>query len=60
MLLARIVLFGLLLITVSAAGAEDSVVDYVKQVKPVLVARCAGCHGVKQQQLGLRIDSGRG
>ena len=60
MFLARIFLFGLLFITVSAAGAEDSVVDYVKHVKPVLVARCAGCHGVKQQQLGLRIDSGRG
>ena len=60
MLLALTVLFGLLLITVSAVGAEDPAVDYVKQVKPILVARCAGCHGVKQQQLGLRIDSGRG
>ena len=44
MLLARSVLFGLLLITASAVGAEDPAVDYVKQVKPILVARCAG-HG---------------
>jgi hypothetical protein len=38
-----------------AAGAEP--VDYVRQVKPILQARCYGCHGVLKQKAGLRLDT---
>jgi len=31
-------------------------IDYEKQVKPILAARCFGCHGPRQQQSGLRLD----
>src|SRR5438270_11123854 len=36
--------------------AED-VVDYQKQIKPVLQARCYACHGVLKQKGGLRLDT---
>jgi ankyrin repeat protein len=31
-------------------------VDYAKDVRPILAARCFGCHGPKQVQSGLRLD----
>ena len=31
-------------------------VDYRQHVKPILAAKCFGCHGQKQQQSGLRLD----
>jgi ankyrin repeat protein/mono/diheme cytochrome c family protein len=31
-------------------------VEYTQHVKPVLAARCFGCHGPRQQQSGLRLD----
>lgn len=40
--------------------SDESTVDYTAQVKPLLLKKCAGCHGVKKQQVGLRVDSGRG
>lgn len=39
------------------AGAE---VDYLRDVKPLLAARCVRCHGPGQQQAGLRLDTGHG
>jgi mono/diheme cytochrome c family protein len=39
-----------------AARAEDPV-DYLKQVKPVVQARCYACHGVLKQKGGLRLDT---
>jgi ankyrin repeat protein len=36
------------------AGAPK--VDYQRQVRPILSARCFGCHGPRQQQSGLRLD----
>jgi Protein of unknown function (DUF1553)/Protein of unknown function (DUF1549)/Planctomycete cytochrome C len=41
---------------VGAARADDSV-DYQKQIKPVLQARCYACHGVLKQKGGLRLDT---
>ena len=32
-------------------------VDYERQVRPILSARCFGCHGPRQQTAGLRLDS---
>jgi ankyrin repeat protein len=36
--------------------ASQARVDYDNQVKPILAARCFGCHGPRQQQSGLRLD----
>jgi hypothetical protein len=33
--------------------------DYVRQVKPILKARCYGCHGALRHESGLRMDTGR-
>ena len=53
-----------LLLTVAAwslisLGSELSAadkVDFKKQIKPILVDRCVGCHGAKKQESGLRLD----
>ena len=50
----------LLLFAASWASADDVSPDYVTQVKPILARHCAACHGVKKQQVGLRIDSAKG
>jgi hypothetical protein len=38
------------------AWAED-LIDYTRQIKPVLQARCSACHGVLKQKAGLRLDT---
>ncbi len=38
------------------ASAEDKV-DYLRDVKPVLVARCYSCHGALKQEAKLRLDT---
>src|SRR5262249_25626532 len=32
-------------------------VDYLRQVKPLLAARCTSCHGAIRQKAGLRLDT---
>jgi hypothetical protein len=32
-------------------------VDYTREVKPVLAARCTSCHGAIRQKAGLRLDT---
>ena len=49
-------LLGGLLISASSLMAEDRV-DYLKQIKPVLTARCVACHGALKQEAGLRLDT---
>ncbi|KAF0179476.1 MAG: hypothetical protein FD161_1316 [Limisphaerales bacterium] len=39
-----------------AAGAAERV-DYLKDVKPVLAARCYACHGALKQEGKLRLDT---
>ena len=34
-------------------------VDFERDVKPILLEKCTGCHGATQQQAGLRLDVGR-
>ena len=58
--LVRSVSIGLFFVTASMVWADESTVDYVTQVKPILTARCIGCHGAKKQQVGLRTDFARG
>ncbi|MFO0870102.1 MAG: PSD1 and planctomycete cytochrome C domain-containing protein [Pirellulales bacterium] len=47
---ASLFLVAVLLPTASAA-------DYLQEVKPLLLRRCAACHGALQQKQGLRIDT---
>lgn len=53
-------LLGLLILPIaSAAGDDPKQPDYTTQIKPLLARHCAECHGLKKQQSGLRVDSGR-
>ena len=44
----------ILLAIVAGGGSE---VDYVRDVKPILAARCTSCHGSIRQKAGLRLDT---
>jgi hypothetical protein len=44
----------LLLSPITATGDE---IDYVNQVKPILVARCYACHSALRKKSGLRVDT---
>ncbi|MFN7802447.1 MAG: c-type cytochrome domain-containing protein, partial [Planctomycetaceae bacterium] len=43
----------------SAALADDSpaIVDFARQIRPILKARCVACHGPLKQSGGLRLDT---
>ena len=48
----------LLFITVlGVATFPASAADYLRDIKPVLKARCYACHGALKQKAGLRVDS---
>ena len=38
-------------------GSLFAAVDYLRDVKPVLKARCYACHGALKQKAGLRVDT---
>ena len=57
-----VVTSGLLLgvvCTAAAAPAEDDAAFFESRVRPLLVAKCQGCHGDKVAEAGLRLDSRR-
>ncbi|HEX4278658.1 MAG TPA: ankyrin repeat domain-containing protein [Bryobacteraceae bacterium] len=43
-------------LTISAASFCPGAVSYIKDVKPILQARCYSCHGPLQQMGSLRLD----
>jgi hypothetical protein len=47
---------------VNEATAADSAepIDFAKQLRPILKARCTACHGTLKQSSGLRLDSAAG
>src|SRR6267143_4233291 len=52
--------FALVAVSVSADDRKPdpkSIEFFEKQVRPLLVARCASCHGPSQQFSSLRVDS---
>ena len=49
---------GLILLA-SPSSRAAATVDYEKQIKPVLKARCFSCHGALKQEGGLRLDTGK-
>src|SRR3989304_3814072 len=53
----RTILIGCVLALASPAWAGEAV-DYVRDIKPILAARCYACHGGLKQQSGLRLDTG--
>lgn len=47
-----------LLVGMTGVGrAADELVDYQKQIKPILTSRCVSCHGVLKQEGNLRLDT---
>ena len=54
-------LFVILLLSNACSGAEEAVerVEYAKEIKPLLKARCYACHGGLKQEAGLRLDTGK-
>jgi hypothetical protein len=52
-----IVLIASLLVSSPLTAAGDEV-DYVKQIKPILAARCYACHSALRKKSGLRVDTG--
>jgi len=51
---ASLIVFSSLCFVAQAAAAP---VDYLKDVKPVLAARCYACHGALKQEGRLRLDT---
>ncbi len=50
-------LLPVLIFCVTANARADGV-DYERDIKPVLKARCYACHGALKQEAGLRLDTG--
>ncbi len=50
-----LLLVGLIVLQAPAAAGES--VDYLRDVKPVLKARCFACHGSLKQKAKLRLDA---
>ncbi len=46
-----------LVLTLCRQSLAQDAVDYVRQIKPVLQARCYSCHGALKQEGGLRLDT---
>ena len=47
---------GCLVLTLAAAARAEDPVDFARDVKPILEARCYACHGDKKQESELRFD----
>ena len=45
------------LFIILAAALPIQAADYLRDIKPVLKARCYACHGALKQKAGLRVDS---
>ena len=48
----------IIFILLAVLAGPDTTIDYVRDVKPVLAARCTSCHGAIRQKAGLRLDTG--
>lgn len=45
-----------LLVSAGVLGAQQQLIDFRRDVEPVLRARCHACHGAQMQTNGLRLD----
>jgi Protein of unknown function (DUF1549)/Protein of unknown function (DUF1553)/Planctomycete cytochrome C len=41
----------------AGGGSVDAAVDFARDIRPVLKARCYACHGALKQKAGLRLDT---
>ena len=63
-ILVRLATFVLAATAVSASTLADGNVvpqhnvDYDRDIKPLLLQKCAACHGALKQNAGLRLDAG--
>ncbi|MEK6236950.1 MAG: c-type cytochrome [Planctomycetales bacterium] len=60
LLVAAAVALAVSFTAVASAGKPKKNVDYLRDVKPILKARCRDCHGGAKQESGLRLDSAEG
>ncbi len=47
-----------LFVAATAHSATGSETDYIREIRPLLQARCFACHGALKQEAGLRLDTG--
>ena len=47
-----------LLLPLATALCTAQEIDFSKDIQPLLLKRCSGCHGASQQMSGLRLDTG--
>ena len=47
---------ALVLLAAVPLRADESIAFFERRIRPLLVARCVGCHGPKKQESGLRLD----
>ncbi len=52
-------LLTLITATLHAAESPNAPVDYLKDVKPLLTAKCVACHGSLRQKGNLRLDTAK-
>ena len=50
-------LLQLAIATLAVTPLRAAPADYIRDVKPLLAARCYACHGASQQKGGLRLDT---
>lgn len=55
----KLILSIIITLCYSVAAFSQESVDYAKQVKPLLKARCYACHAALKQESSLRLDTGR-
>lgn len=48
---------SLICMCAGSAAAQDDAAQFENHVRPLLLAKCAGCHGEKKQENALRVDS---
>ncbi|MBM4076126.1 MAG: DUF1549 domain-containing protein, partial [Planctomycetes bacterium] len=53
----RIVTIFLIALAFPSIALSDDVVDYLRDIKPLLKSRCYSCHGGLKQKSGLRVDT---
>ena len=59
-LLVFLVAIAGLLSGVGVRAADDRATFFESKVRPILAARCHGCHGAKKQESSLRLDTKAG
>lgn len=55
----NVVALLLLLTSRTAICGDETAVDYIRDVKPILHERCYACHGALKQEAGLRLDTAK-